>query len=453
MTVEQIPDLVAKRKKRKFLGLRFSAIVETLALLAVLIAGDYYWGAGERFMNISPHPFWAIVLLIAVQYGTVEGIAAAFLCSLALYVGNMPPQVYNETLFDYQLHIAKVPFLWFVAAFILGEMRLRVEGQKIQLADRLDELTEQATVVFNAYQKLKATKEHQDRLLASQRKTVASIYKTFHYLQAVSPSQILLDLDKIFYLALSPKKFSVFALGQNGFEIATSHGWNESDIYQRRISTETPLYQAVGVQRRLVVAIDPKDEEILQGQGVLAGPLFDPEKKQLLGMVKVEEVDFLELNVNTLEAFQALCEIVGIAYAHARRFRALERNTLFSETEGVYSMAFFKEQRRYLQILMQATSQPLSAISIEAGVEAEFAHEEALARLIEPLIAPGQLFKGGRRNTQLAVLMPQTSKEAATELAFQIISAVEQNEYLRSLKITQRVEAIVEPAVIVAKKN
>jgi hypothetical protein len=449
MANEEISQLKPAKKVRKFLGIRIAAIIQIVVMMALLLAVDYFWEEDNRYMTVEPHPFWAIVLLITVQYGTVEGILAAFICSLALYAGNIPTRAVNESLLQYQLQFAKLPFLWFMTAFILGEIRLRVERQKTRLEDSLEELTEQASIVCNAYQKLRVTKEHQDHLLASQRKTVASIYKTFRFLKAESPSQLLLDLDKIFSLALNPKKFSVFAMGANGFEVASSHGWTEGDIFQRRISTGTPLFQAVGVQRRLVTAVDPKDEEILQGQGVLAGPLLDPEKNELLGMVKVEDVDYLELNVNTLEAFQALCEIVGVAYAHARRVRTLERNALYSETPGLFSWSFFKEQRQYLQSLMHSLKQPLMFIMLEAAEPGSFKQEIALVNLLTPLVQPlGQIFKVGRHHMQIGILLPETSKERATELAFKIIESAEKDQELGVLKLSQRVEVIVEPQLV-----
>lgn len=445
MTKKEVSNLEPQPTNRRVVGMRLSALVEAAVLLGILLLISHYFGGGHRFINISPHPFWAVVLLVTVQYGCLEGIATAFMATLALYVGNMPTQQFDETLFDYQIRIATIPFLWFVAAFILGEMRLRVENQKIQLASQLADLTDQATTVHNAYQKLKATKEHQDRLLASQRKTVASIYTSFKYLEALSPSQILMDLDKIFDMALGPKKFSVYAVGPNGFEVATSHGWKESDHFLRRITMDMPLYHAIGVERRLVTAVDPKDETILGNEGVVAGPLFDPHTNLLLGMVKIEDVDFLEFNINTIESFKALCEIIGLAYAHARRFRLLERQALYSDVKGAYSTIFLKEQRQYLERMCQAKGDALAALSIQGTETTNPAIEEALVKQLNALTQPvGQVCRAGREPLHYMILLPQTSQEEATELASKLLTSIQQDDKLSLLKISQKVELLVE---------
>ena len=433
-------------RPRKIVGVRLAALTETVVLLAILLGICFLLGRSDRFIEVSPHPFWAVVLLITVQYGSLEGIAAALLATLALYLWNMPPQHYNETLFDYQLRLATTPFLWFVAAFVLGEIRLRVEQQKVRLQNQLDDLTEQATTVQSAFLQLKTTKEQQDRQLASQRKTVASIYKTFKYLESLSPSQILMDLDKIFSMALAPKKFSVYAVGPNGFEVVTSHGWQTNDHYLRRITPDTPLFKAIADERRLVTIVDRADEALLAGQGILAAPLFDPESNLLLGMVKVEDVDFLEFNVSTLEAFKALCETIGLAYSHARRFRSLQRQALYSDVKGVYSEIFLKEQRQYFERLAHAHQESLSALIVQTtDHQVQPGLEEALAKVIDSVVHPfGQVCKAGRDPLHFMVLLPRIDTEQAKNMTTRLLEAVQHDPSLAHLKLTLKVESLAQ---------
>ena len=77
MTQPGVSHIDESRTHRAILGLRVSALVETLLFLAVALLVDSLLGAGDRFSEISPHPFWIIVLLVSTYYGTNEGLATA----------------------------------------------------------------------------------------------------------------------------------------------------------------------------------------------------------------------------------------------------------------------------------------------------------------------------------------------------------------------------------------
>src|SRR5688500_1753250 len=64
------------------LGIRFSAIVETVAFLGIAVLLDYFYFSGNRFWSLEPHPFWLLVALVSVQYGTNEGVFAAAASSI-----------------------------------------------------------------------------------------------------------------------------------------------------------------------------------------------------------------------------------------------------------------------------------------------------------------------------------------------------------------------------------
>ncbi len=72
-------------KPQKLLGIRVSALVEIALFLIILTFFNKWLGDGNRFVDNPLHPFWIIILLVTVQYGTVEGIVATLLCPLSDY--------------------------------------------------------------------------------------------------------------------------------------------------------------------------------------------------------------------------------------------------------------------------------------------------------------------------------------------------------------------------------
>ena len=75
---------------RRLLGVRVAAWVEIALFFVAVLAIDALLLDGDRFWDVRPHPFWLIVILVAVQYGANASLVAALTASLALTVGNLP---------------------------------------------------------------------------------------------------------------------------------------------------------------------------------------------------------------------------------------------------------------------------------------------------------------------------------------------------------------------------
>ena len=110
------------RSPRRIFGVRLSALLEIIGFLAVTLVFSLLFDAGNRFLNVSPHPFWIPVLLVSAYYGANEGLAAAILSAAALLTGNLPEQGSSEDLSAWLLRVTAEPVLWFVAAIALGQV-------------------------------------------------------------------------------------------------------------------------------------------------------------------------------------------------------------------------------------------------------------------------------------------------------------------------------------------
>lgn len=312
-------------RRKKIFGVPYTAWGETAVMLSLLVLGNELLSDGHRWLGVSLHPFWIVVLLITCQYGTLPGFMAVAASTAALYVGNVPQEMLSETFFEYQIRLAFLPGLWLITAFVLGEIRVRLESKYEAVDKSFIQMKAEADRIVTAYERLKAAKEYQELTIASQQRSAAALYQTFKYLMATNPAHIIRDLDKIVVTALNPQKFSVYALGPNGFEAATCYQWAPTDHYLARITPDHPLFREIAQKKRLVCVVSPTDKEILSGQGLMAAPLIDVETGQVFGLIKIEEVNFLEFNLSTLEVFKTLCELIGMAYAHARTYKSLAK--------------------------------------------------------------------------------------------------------------------------------
>src|SRR5215217_2286450 len=157
---------------RLILGLRVSALIETLVFLAIALLVDAWIGAGDRFSEIAPHPFWIIVLLVSTYYGTNEGLATAALCAIAALAGHIPEQGFNEERTAWLLRVTADPVLWIMAALLLGEIRSGHRHRYEALKEKLENAKRQVSAITQAYEMLSDAKSTLELRVAAQTQTV-----------------------------------------------------------------------------------------------------------------------------------------------------------------------------------------------------------------------------------------------------------------------------------------
>jgi len=417
--IERILEHIPERA----IGLRTVAIFETLVFLFMLTLLNFVFSDGARFVDFSPHPFWIIILLIAAQYGTNEALVASILGSVILLAWNLPEQAMDASTFDYIFQITFRPLLWIVASVVIGELRVR----QIQLIKELQssqfETQKRVKSITRAYGQLRGVKEGLETRIAGHLQGTVALYQSLKSIEGLSPVQILMGVGEMVGNVINPEKFSAFSFGPNGFEVITSIGWLDEDQYSRRISSDSILYQEIMNRRRIICSINKKDAEILGSEGILAGPLIDPQTGQIFGMLKVEYLNFIDLTVTNVETFKTLCEWAGSAYAQARQFQETLADTMHNLETGILSKQFEKFTRQILVDMKK--NQGIQTSSIEMTItpgQRQSAQERAVTaqrfyQLIQhQLPANAMLCDGRRRNSQFILLLPGTDLQQTQSL-------------------------------------
>lgn len=399
-------------KSKNFLGIPKSAYFETLVFLILLVILNSFFGDGKRFIAYGLHPFWIIVLLISVQYGTLAGIMSTVLSTLFLYLGNLPLQTPQETFFEYQFRLTFLPLLWLATSFTLGEIRMKDIKESQKLNNRLEKAYEEIRTISEGYQDVKKIKESLEIQLGSQLLTSASIYKTFKSLGTLQPGLILLNVHQLIEPILNPKKMSVYSIGPNGgLESSLSKGWQENEKYLRRFAPDHPLYNAIVGKQKMICVINEEDEKILAGEGILAAPLIDAESGEIFGMLKIEEIDFFELNISNLETFKIVCELVGMAYANAKEHKKLESNAVYNTETQIYSFGFYSIMKNYLLKLAEELKIPLSLITVTSK-NLNLLEIANLKNVLEKLLPGTSLIcHSKRKEFEIFILIPANQEQ------------------------------------------
>ena len=358
-------EVIPEKEPAKILGIRLSAIVEALGLLIVLTLIDAIFLHGHRFWDTNPHPFWIVVILLAGQYGTNEGLLAAGLATIFLLVGNIPPE--SETLnhYDRLYAIFINPILWVVGGWMLGELRQRHIRERDKLREEVLDANQRENVISDSYKFVRNRKEALEVQVSGQLMSSIEAYRAAKAVETLDPKSVMQGVERLVKSVLGPQKFSLYIFHDSKLSATILHGWNPSDKFAQEIDSFSPLYQAVvGAQETLVIA-NEQHEIALDGQGVMAGPILDPESRRMLGMLKVEQMDFISLSLNTVETFRALCEWIGTALINAQNYQTVKSEAVVNPERNILTYNYFKRQSDYLAKLAKRVGFDLTMIVIK----------------------------------------------------------------------------------------
>lgn len=305
-------------------------------------------------------------------------------------------------------------------------------------------------MITEAYQNLKAVKENLEIHLAGQLKTAAATFKSFKSLGSFNPSEILLNLASVVVPVLNPKKFSVYFIGPNGFEPATSYGWDTHEKYRRRFGTGDQLYQAILGGQKILSVVNPEDERILDGEGILAAPLIESETHEIFGMLKIEEMEFSDLSIGKLETFKTLCDLIGLSYTNARQYKKLQENTIASAETPFYTYNFYALQKKIFENIAKEATLPISQISLKFGYhpsenrsEPAFVSSVLYMLLKEILPETAMVFHGKRKWMDFIILLPSATLSEAEKIKEVLKESMENNDLLKMQSPSFAVEALI----------
>ncbi len=319
VTLGQSIEAEAAPKPRVSAGVRVQALAEIVGFLMLALLFDTLWGSHNRFDQISPHPFWIVVVLASTYYGTREGLVAAVLASLTLLLGNLPEQRIDELGSDWLLRAMAQPLLWCLSALVLGFFADSFRNRFLRLDNQLQEARSQLTTITGAYERLQTLNQHLEARIVAQVCTVNAMYKASRAIDRFGIGEVLVGVTDLVREVMNPGKFSLFLRSGSRLEAVANEGWTIDERFACDIEASSPLYDAIVINRRFLVATDPANAVLLGDEGLLAGPLINDETGDVVGMLKIESIGFLDLNWSNIQNFHVMCDWIGSALANAQR--------------------------------------------------------------------------------------------------------------------------------------
>lgn len=420
---------IANPPKKK-MGINVSAFVEICIFFIIALLLDYYFYQGNRYWDLAPHPFWLIIILISTQYGTNEGLLAALISSLALLLFNMPEQNIHLDLYAYAFMVMQKPLMWFVTAVIIGELRNRQFRELQNLYSMALKNKDELVRITEAYDHLNQLKDRLESEVASQLNTAINLYQTARSMEKLNTTQVLLQSRKLISQILDPKQYSLYLLNDNTLQAAIQNGWEKDASYIRNFSDDSSIFQAIVGERKFLNITRIEGEMILREEGVMAGPLISKESDAVLGMLKIEQLSFTQLNLSTVKSFEIICEWIGAVLQNAKQHQLLKSQSMVSSS-GIYSNQFFDHSKNYIEELGKLAGFDVTLIKLRILNPQKLSNDQRLflpelihAATLQILKPTDMMFEPQRRGWLFHLILPTANQAKAELIKTQLLTSI-----------------------------
>jgi hypothetical protein len=301
------------------LKLHRNALIELVVFLAGAALCQAFLLEPGALNSIKPHPFWVPVILISLQYGTGDGLAAVAASAITQWLLGWPARDPGQEYLVYTAVTMYEPVLWLGSAIVIGELRERQIGETRTLAAALEDSRREGDVVARH---LALTNERVRRLeveLAAVRPNQAQkLIDALAAIQVFDPgdSSFREAMASVVQILLDADAFSLFELRDSALTEIVRIG-AEAGAGKSRYLAGDPLHDCIVRTRAVLSILRREDSIVLRDEAILAAPIWSDRSGTALGMLRIEHMPAARLDLAAERSLSSIC--VCLSWALDRR--------------------------------------------------------------------------------------------------------------------------------------
>jgi hypothetical protein len=270
------------------LGLGFEFLL--LFAIALWVTYSILPGHGGAY----PNPLWLPVVVLSLQHGLTAGIVAAAAATGFTVWEGLPPAALTEDFYQYVGRIAAEPVGWTCAALLFGHVRHRQIDEKTELQAELREREDRCVAVTAHYEDLRRRGEMLERHIAANvQASSIDIAEAITGLQEANWENFQERLARFILVMTGGSEFALYLLRGDALKLTFQARDETATAPDFLIAPDDSLFKAIVQERAVLSALRPEDRDLLDGRGVLVGPLLDPANRTI-GMLRIGGVDLID---------------------------------------------------------------------------------------------------------------------------------------------------------------
>lgn len=325
---------------------KFSYLYEIPVFYALILAVNYYlFPIDLGFVDVNPHPFWVGVLIFAFRYGTAAGLfagltAAALFLVLMTYFGE--PYLFEDISFYF------LPGCFVIVGVLLGAGVDRYRDRVAYLLRWRSQLMDRISNLENEIKTQAQVIEGLEKRIVTKMSTLITLYEGARKLENNNIDELYESILDFVAKTLDADEAALYLKVADGWEIKVTSGWQDFQTRPRKIGFHEGITGRAGMSGRIVSVKDilgQKDVDtshVLElRDSVLSGPIRQGENGDVIGVLSIQSLDFLNFHSATVNLFQFLLGWASRSVRRAAYIKSLRQNEVIDPDLGVYTQNYF----------------------------------------------------------------------------------------------------------------
>jgi GGDEF domain-containing protein len=389
---------------------RFYFLFETLIGLASLVVLNVtFLPAHPAFVDVNPHPYWLIILLVAGRYGPLEGLVIGALTA-ALYAAwgmtgaALQFEGFGLLTSDFILPIAFLALGW-CAGMINKISRRRSD------ASPGNEPAPPAEPVRLDTEALSAA--HLS-LIAMRELTLTEFCK---------------KIPGLLRNLLAVQCTSIYLLRNNRLQLQYREDRSGDNVSALPDNVEPDSGVMGEVVRKRRPYFAAPDNDTSQTAIAMSAPLLNRDN-QVFGVLNVEHIRQQDMDGNSQRIFEMLAQWIARSIGHVNRERKADEQ-LADPYTGACSYPYFQKKLRYELARSRRTQTPLTLLLLEVTRFAEMSDKErrnvliVLDRIFEHTLREIDIICKYNKDNVFAIILPGQNGDAADRAVGRLVTDID----------------------------
>ena len=247
--------------------------------------------------------------------------------SVQLGIGSF---VFVDKPFNYNnfFELIFYPIILVVVTFVLYRYILALNKEKEYLRESFTELELKSKELYQNYQNENEIRVNLEKRILKDDSFALKLQEHISSLASLNPQEIKAKLLEIVCEFINAKTASYYSFKNDTFYF--EKGYGEDIFAYTDISSSDVIYQTF-INSSDIISIKDNIQE-LSPNFIAAGVLRDA-KRNILGLIVINKIDFLDINYTTMQLFKMLCNWASIALEKAEVYEiALQESIRFTGT-------------------------------------------------------------------------------------------------------------------------
>ncbi len=410
-----------------------SYLVEALLGFALITAVNVVWfRTNLGFLGISPHPYWAVVLLLASRYGFTAGLLSGVM-SAVMAIGLTIIGRQGTTVYELWKLLLGEPVLFIAVGCTLGEITQAIRNRYETLLAEHDELQNSFDKLRERYDAMVKAKQEVDTRILSQEQTLTTMHETAQALRSLSEAEIYPAVLEMVAKFLGAEASSIYLLESGQLRLKAALG---EPAHRKRPESLLPDEGLAGraftggrVASVNVLLEMYEKGELPETGTIISAPLLTSGKK-VLGVLNIEKLPFLKFNSQTIRMAEVFSGWCADALENALLYTDTKSKTILDDITGAYTPTYLHARLEEECARARRYKTELTMLALDIAEYANHSENEqrkiltSLSKALKTLLRNIDLLFSGDEPGRYIILMPNTPLAGAKVVGGKIIQLV-----------------------------